>query len=302
MTAPANDGGWCTVRKARRSKKSKRSRQDPTGTALLRHHSSDSEEQEPVTDEAVDVLQLRLQRCLHSTSLQQLISSTLAQLVAAMVTAEAALQSQRWTVLCYGLGSPSACVRARLQLALWNDLLDRLSDRVHSGRGSILEPVLTPLDGALLSRLGFATAENRHNDRGWRHFPNGPALIYLPHCGRPLLHNLLHANWSAAKLSGLVLLGNSVRRLVDYSPRRHLQEFPCLLAAARFTQDSPLQLTDRDGRCAKDTGLDTVFNDMSVQCFPWLSEVADDVWRNPELRLHQEPTYSPEVAVELKKD
>jgi len=71
------------------------------------------------------------------------------------------------------------------------------------------DPVFDALEVAFLESRGCAVLwrnrEGRHLAQG------GCTLFFMPHCGRELYSNLLGANWGAAPLSQLLVLGNSFR-------------------------------------------------------------------------------------------
>lgn len=48
-----------------------------------------------------------------------------------------------------------------------------------------------------------------------RHTLNGPTLVYMPHCPRPLYESILSTNFTPESLPHLILLGND---LADYLP------------------------------------------------------------------------------------
>ncbi|TPX69628.1 hypothetical protein SpCBS45565_g02266 [Spizellomyces sp. 'palustris'] len=114
-----------------------------------------------------------------------------------------AIRPRNVDCVCYGVGSPVRSATSQYQLML---LL--LLREVFELAGSlyIFDPVMTELDKQVVKLLGFTDIER--NERGLRPIKN-PTLFYMPHCGHTLYSNVLRSNWTQAKLSGLMIIGNS---------------------------------------------------------------------------------------------
>ncbi|KAJ8263509.1 hypothetical protein COCON_G00159660 [Conger conger] len=132
---------------------------------------------------------------------------------------DSSLRSCGLDCVCYGLGSFSACVSARYQLAMLILLLDTL--RVPPVQCSMFDPVFTPAECEVLQALGFTVLTE--NEEGKRPVSR-PTLFYLIHCGKALYNNLLWRNWSPRALPLLTIVGNSFHSIQERMVRRDLQK------------------------------------------------------------------------------
>jgi hypothetical protein len=114
----------------------------------------------------------------------------------------------------------SSCPVSRTQLLLLLALKEKFSvDNV-----SAFDPANSELEKSVLERLGIEVIKS--NQEG-RHTigeeEENVCLFYLPHCPKQLTNNLFWANWNPENLSKLVVVSNSVGRLLSALPDRVLE-------------------------------------------------------------------------------
>ena len=122
-------------------------------------------------------------------------------------------------MVCYGIGHFGVSRASALQAGLAIHLRKRLG--IH-GPMFIYDPVLTENEQRAARSLGFTLLTV--NEVGLRVVQEA-TLFYMPHCGRRLYSNVLRANWSAAGLARLLIVGNSfegyrMRMLTDAKAKR----------------------------------------------------------------------------------
>lgn len=109
-------------------------------------------------------------------------------------------------------------------------------------------------------------------------------FVYMPHCPKQLLNNLLWANWKEDILTNCIIYCNSIDQTVTSTPDRILNK-----CAYYVLKISPyvLEKTFRD-----DFIYDDVFNDMALHTFPHdkLKDLKDIFWIRGE-----EPSYDNDV-------
>lgn len=118
--------------------------------------------------------------------------------------------NQRLQLVVYGIGSiqESEVSRCQMSLAL---LLKELSlASVVSPK--VYDPVLTPIECAVLEHLGFTPLE--HNENGKMCFA-APTLFYMPHCEAGLYEHVIKSNMPLVMSGQAVILGNSFRSYQD---------------------------------------------------------------------------------------
>ncbi|GAA6013159.1 hypothetical protein JCM11491_005200 [Sporobolomyces phaffii] len=107
-------------------------------------------------------------------------------------------------VVCLGLGSVSDSTKAQDQYILLKELLVELGPLIDARHPvQFYDPVFSPEDAAFLTGQGHTVLSSE--------FPlrlDSPTLLYIPHGPRPLFDSLVELNWSAARLSNVILLGN----------------------------------------------------------------------------------------------
>ncbi|KAH9934876.1 SRR1-domain-containing protein [Fomitopsis serialis] len=175
------------------------------------------------------------------------------------------------SVLCLGLGSPSASRDARAQLAFLLAICDDI--RIDRANVSVYDPVFAAEDVALLAALG----------RG-RFRAAAPTVAFMPHCDLQLYENLLRENWSGAGphaaadadagagLSNLVLISNRLSDYAESVPARKMSvEHPCVWRLAPYLVSRNLPA------CA---AYPTAFNNTAVQ-YARVGDAGEDFWELP---------------------
>ncbi|XP_069565596.1 SRR1-like protein [Brachyistius frenatus] len=157
--------------------------------------------------------------------------------------------------VCYGLGSFSSCVSARYQLAMLLLLLD--AGQIPLKDCSVYDPVFSSGERDVLRELGLTVLTE--NEEG-KHLATKPTLFYLMHCGKALYNNLLWKNWSAQRLSLVIIIGNSFsgmrERMIE---REFTRDYSYISKAVDLCEERRLPCPSR---------LIDVFNDTSIITFP----------------------------------
>ena len=128
------------------------------------------------------------------------------------------------TLCCYGLGSPTRSANARAQAALIPLLRAMLPAKAGC---EVYDPVFDDDDEAVLTELGcrvlseHALSERRVVDT---------TLFYMPHCDAELYNDLLDANWGAAAICNVIIVGNSFENM---TVRALILQYLCLRARRR---------------------------------------------------------------------
>lgn len=162
-------------------------------------------------------------------------------------------------IYCYGLGSPTASLNARAQLALLVTLLDLVSN---DARVLFYDPVLSDLDKQLLESLGHATLSEAD---AARHSVVGATLFYMPHCDASLYDAVLERNWRPETLADVTFIGNSFAAMHERwsgpSFRRRTGKPTKVLTLVdhSLVTEHPLQ--------GSGFGVTTAFNDTSLHAF-----------------------------------
>lgn len=78
----------------------------------------------------------------------------------------------------------------------------------------VFDPLLEALELEVLQREQRCALRPR-NEEGRVHLPGRRCLFLMPHCPRQLYSNVLEANWGAAALRHVLVLGNSFAALAD---------------------------------------------------------------------------------------
>lgn len=136
--------------------------------------------------------------------------------------------------VCYGIGRISISDIARWQLAVWL----RVLREVAAERFFLHDPVLGPNERILVQELGFQLLETNHNSNqrnkqmGLWSCDTTPTIFFMPHCPKGLYQNLLWANWSAACLNRIVIIGNSFEGYADQlgQDKVNKEQIPTVLA------------------------------------------------------------------------
>uniref|UniRef100_A0A8D2LWD8 SRR1 domain containing n=1 Tax=Varanus komodoensis TaxID=61221 RepID=A0A8D2LWD8_VARKO len=141
---------------------------------------------------------------------------------------EAASGAPGLRCVCYGIGSFSACVKARDQLALLLLLLQELEVRAEC---CVFDPVFSVLEIEVLRDLGLTVLQE--NEEGKRPI-HEPTVFYMIHCGKALYNNLLWSNWSVEALSKMAIIGNSFRGIQERVPSRIFHKDYSYIAKVRL--------------------------------------------------------------------
>jgi hypothetical protein len=178
--------------------------------------------------------------------------------------------SERFDIICLGLGSPENSAFAQLQLAFLVLLLQQFNytNKHQSPVDSIraYDPVFSSVDIAILRR--FQISVDSVNEEG-HCAARRPTLFFMPHCGNAMYHNLVRANWSIRDLQQLIIIGNSFSAYSDKlafaapSGQQQIQllrqEF-CFLCLSSAVDETPIDEADFELFCG-------AFNDTSIHRF-----------------------------------
>ncbi|XP_050544627.1 uncharacterized protein LOC126907403 isoform X2 [Daktulosphaira vitifoliae] len=119
------------------------------------------------------------------------------------------------SILCYGLGNFMDSIQSRYQLSL----LLLIKKEFNVKNCLIYDPKFTNDEQVYLSENGCKLIE--HNEEGKRQLLPG-TFIYMPHCPKQLLNNLLWRNWDKHLLMKSMILCNSIDQTVTSNPNRIL--------------------------------------------------------------------------------
>ena len=195
-------------------------------------------------------------------------------------------------LVCLGVGSFASSASARYQLALALLLRQELQHVLPSGAAEdggensetlprhldVYDPIFDEAELALLHARGCRVPTR--NEEG-RRAALRPTLFFMPHCGRQLYANLLQANWGAAPLCRLAVLGNSFGAYADAltdAQRERSAGWCRLTRAAPWVAEQP---------CGEAPGARSefanAFNNLSLHTFapPALPMADDTCWATP---------------------
>lgn len=169
------------------------------------------------------------------------------------------------SIVCYGLGNFLESAQSRYQLGL----LIAIRNEYEIKNCFIYDPKFTDAERTHLAEIGCDSI--CHNEEAKRNLLPG-TLVYLPHCPKQLLNNLLWANWDEVILTSCVIISNSIDLTVTSAPDRILNK------EAYYVQKiSPYVL---EKKLSDDFIYNDVFNDMALHTFPVekLKELEDTFW------------------------
>lgn len=165
-------------------------------------------------------------------------------------------------VVCLGIGQFTRSVEARHQLAFLLAILDNVLD-LPPEKATLYDPALSRLEVELLRSTALASKLHLapDNREGCYQSCHNKTLFYLPHCAKQLTNNLLWCNWSSSRLGSLLLLGNSIGRLVSSQPDRLLRQegVEYMLRASQIVRETPVD------NCYR---FPDIFNDTALHSFP----------------------------------
>lgn len=138
---------------------------------------------------------------------------------------------------------------------------------------SAFDPAFGPADSAVLASRGCAVLPSSSAAAAAHAATPGTfALLFMPHCEAELYDAVLEANWSAAALRWVAVLGNSFSGYAD----RWASADPA--QPQRASRRRPERVLAVGGRCAEHRvdpggfGVASAFNDMSLHFFGGLAE------------------------------
>ncbi|KAF7777564.1 hypothetical protein Agabi119p4_3636 [Agaricus bisporus var. burnettii] len=158
-----------------------------------------------------------------------------------------------FSVLCLGLGSPSASAISRTQLAFLMELC--LALNIGYANVSLYDPIFSTEDLELFEELRFQILpENRNGG-----YPlQNPTICYMPHCDMELYDNLLRVNDPHDHLLMPILLANHLMDYLENNSHDKLRvRVPDLFKIAPLLQSRSLPPS---------TAWPAAFNNTSVQC------------------------------------
>lgn len=182
-------------------------------------------------------------------------------------------------IVCFGIGKIRHCIASRYQLAYI------LALRRHFQVKSIEfhEPLLSQHDEDLLNSLNCELVSI--NIEGKLEIDSsGTTLVFLPHCPKQLINNLLWKNWSAAALRQIILISNSFQAIVQQTPASCLgQDAGYISQIERYTTEFTLRNSFEHKN---------VFNDLAIHFFN------ADNYDTDFFDLRQEPSYDTSELIE----
>ncbi|KAF9533500.1 hypothetical protein CPB83DRAFT_845366 [Crepidotus variabilis] len=131
-------------------------------------------------------------------------------------------------LLCLGLGSPSASLNARVQLAFLTEACKILD--IALDLGLIYDPVFAEEDIAYFKTLQMKVLEPSDHTNDAHLNLNGPMVCFMPHCDMELYEALLRVNAgdksqdsgkrsdNESSLENVFLIGNSLQAYLDNKP------------------------------------------------------------------------------------
>lgn len=187
------------------------------------------------------------------------------------------------SILCYGLGNFLESVQSKYQLSL----LLAIKNEFKVQKCYVYDPTFTDTECIYLADIGCDLI--RQNEEGKRKLlPD--TFVFMPHCPKQLLNNLLWANWEKAILTSCIVVCNSIDQTVTSTPTRILNK-----DAYYIHKVSPYVIEQKfpDGFI-----YDDIFNDMSLHTFPSekLNALEDIFWICGE-----EPSYDNDVLEFITK-
>lgn len=172
-------------------------------------------------------------------------------------------------------------IQSKYQLGL----LLTLKNEFQSKTCYVYDPKFTDAERIYLDEVGCISISQ--NEEGKRSLsPN--TFVYMPHCPKQLLNNLLWANWENVLLSSCMIFSNSIDQTVTSTPDRILIKY-----AYYIQKISPYVI---EKNCCDDFIYDDVFNDMSIHTFPYerLKDLEDIFWERGK-----EPSFDENDEVEF---
>lgn len=157
-------------------------------------------------------------------------------------------------IVCFGIGQIRHCYISRYQLAYILNLRTYLKiDSIE-----FHEPLLNHHDTDLLNTLNcelFSTNIEGKLDLD----SSQTTIVFLPHCPKQLINNLLWKNWSADALRHLILISNSLHSIIQQTPIScTVQDAGFISRIERYTAEFSLRNSFEQKN---------VFNDIAIHFF-----------------------------------
>ncbi len=111
------------------------------------------------------------------------------------------------SLICLGMGSMASQKNARHQFAC----AVNLATKYEPSNVMVYDPVMTKLDGELVSSFGWRTGKNEV-DFSANAEVDDAVLVFMPHCHRVLVQRIVAEMRARHLLANAVFLGNSIRR------------------------------------------------------------------------------------------
>lgn len=187
------------------------------------------------------------------------------------------------SILCYGLGNFLESIQSKYQLSL----LLAIKYEFKVINCYVYDPTFTDTERTYLTKIGCdSICQNEEGKR--KLLPN--TFVFMPHCPRQLLNNLLWANWEKDILTSCIVVCNSIDQTVTSTPNRILNK------DAYYIQKVSPYVIERT--FPDDFIYDDIFNDMSLHTFPNenLNVLEDIFWKRGE-----EPSYDNDVLEFITK-
>ncbi len=158
---------------------------------------------------------------------------------------EAAQENKQVDIICLGLGNfaegsiQNSLVTSRYQLVL----LLALAQQINRDLGQVLvyDPVFSHGEKVVLERLNLRANDNSNREGKYLVKPENLTLFFLPHCPKQLLNNILWTNWSVNRLNKLVIVGNSLSRIVTFTSESELKSVAYVRASSDFVTETPIE-------------------------------------------------------------
>lgn len=132
----------------------------------------------------------------------------------------------------------------------------------------VYDPKFTDPEIQILADSGFESISK--NEEGIRNLLPG-TFVFMPHCPKQLLNNLLWTNWDKVILDSCVIFCNSIDEVLTITPNKIINK-----VAYYINKISPHVLMEK--QFCNDFMYDDVFNDMALHLFP--KEKLKDLERN----------------------
>ncbi|CAI6350693.1 unnamed protein product [Macrosiphum euphorbiae] len=177
------------------------------------------------------------------------------------------------SILCYGLGNFFESIQSKYQLGL----LLTIKNEFKVKNCYVYDPKFTDAERSHLAEIGCDSL--CENEEGKRSLLPG-TFVYMPHCPKQLLNNLLWANWNKEILTSCIIVCNSIDQTVTSTLDRILNKY------AYYVQKISPHVIEK--KCCDDFIYDDVFNDMALHIFPneKLKELEDIFWERGKEPLY----------------